>query len=88
MNLIKPYEVIHNTLKSNPIIIHNKFISEINDFHELAYHFMNVADKLSGAVEKEKMAALGARNMLKSISKQREAKQLQLLVIQWSKTVC
>ncbi|XP_018026823.1 intraflagellar transport protein 20 homolog [Hyalella azteca] len=54
------------------------FVDKINDFHELADHFMGVADRLRDAVEKEKLSALGARNMLKSISKQREAQQLQL----------
>lgn len=42
---------------------------------------MGVADRLSAAVEKEKMSALGSRNMLKSISKQKEAQQLQLQVL-------
>ena len=42
---------------------------------------MGVSDRLSEAVEKEKMLALGSRNMLKSISKQKEAQQLQLQVL-------
>lgn len=54
--------------------------SEIQEFHERADHFIQVADTLSDAVEKEKMRAIGARNLIKSMSKQREAKEQQLLV--------
>lgn len=55
-------------------------LPEIREFHERADHFIQVADTLSEAVEKEKMQAIGARNLIKSMSKQREAKEQQLMV--------
>jgi hypothetical protein len=39
-----------------------------------------MADLLAKEVEKEKMKAIGARNLLKSVAKQREAEQQQLQV--------
>ena len=39
-----------------------------------------MVDGLSKAVEEEKIKAIGARNLLKSMSKQREAQQQQLQV--------
>lgn len=37
-------------------------------------------DSLAKEVEKEKMKAIGARNLLKSVAKQREAERQQLQV--------
>jgi intraflagellar transport protein 20 len=37
-------------------------------------------DSLAKEVEQEKMKAIGARNLLKSLAKQREAEQQQLQV--------
>uniref|UniRef100_A0A0B6XZ69 Uncharacterized protein n=2 Tax=Arion vulgaris TaxID=1028688 RepID=A0A0B6XZ69_9EUPU len=39
---------------------------------------MGMVDSVAGEVEKEKMKAIGARNLLKSIAKQREGQQQQL----------
>ncbi|KAK8733905.1 hypothetical protein OTU49_006238 [Cherax quadricarinatus] len=63
-----------------------EFVDKIRDFHERADHFIQVADTLSSAVESEKMRAIGSRNLIKSMSKQREAQQQQLLVgLDWRK---
>ncbi|KAG7161842.1 intraflagellar transport protein 20 homolog [Homarus americanus] len=58
-----------------------EFVDKIRDFHERADHFIQVADNLSAAVESEKMRAIGSRNLIKSMSKQREAQQQQLLAL-------
>lgn len=39
-----------------------------------------MVNKLANEVEKEKMKAIGAQNVLKSVAKQREAEQQQLQV--------
>jgi hypothetical protein len=39
-----------------------------------------MVDSLAKEVEKEKMKAIGARNLLKSVAKQREAERQQLQV--------
>jgi hypothetical protein len=39
-----------------------------------------MVDSLAKEVEKEKMTAIGARNLLKSVAKQREAERQQLQV--------
>ena len=62
------------------VILIFPFLSEIREFHERADHFIQVADTMSQAVEAEKMRAIGSRNLIKSMSKQREAKEQQLLV--------
>ncbi|KAK4319206.1 hypothetical protein Pmani_009833 [Petrolisthes manimaculis] len=58
-----------------------QFVDKIREFHERADHFIQVADTLSTAVEAEKMKAIGCRNLIKSMSKQREAQEQQLLAL-------
>uniref|UniRef100_A0A0P4WEJ1 Intraflagellar transport protein 20 n=1 Tax=Scylla olivacea TaxID=85551 RepID=A0A0P4WEJ1_SCYOL len=58
-----------------------EFVDKIREFHERADHFIQVADTMSEAVELEKMRVIGARNLIKSMSKQREAKEQQLLAL-------
>ncbi|KAL7637055.1 UNVERIFIED_CONTAM: hypothetical protein RMT77_012813 [Armadillidium vulgare] len=57
------------------------FVDQIREFRERADNFITMADALSTSVEKEKMKAIGTRNLLKSISKQRESKYHQLLAL-------
>lgn len=54
------------------------FVDKIGDFQSIVGGFIDKVDQLSKEVEKEKMKAIGSRNLLKSISKQREAQQQQL----------
>ena len=42
---------------------------------------MTKVDSLAGQVEREKMKAIGARNHLKSIAKERESQKQQLLAL-------
>lgn len=55
-----------------------EFVEKIAEFQKLVGSFIEVTDKLSKDVEKEKMKAIGSRNSLKSIAKQREAQKQQL----------
>ncbi|XP_002730389.1 intraflagellar transport protein 20 homolog [Saccoglossus kowalevskii] len=54
-----------------------EFVDKIAEFQKIVSSFIDVVDKLSKEVEKEKMKAIGSRNLLKSIAKQREAQQQQ-----------
>ncbi|KAK3782952.1 hypothetical protein RRG08_065863 [Elysia crispata] len=55
-----------------------EFVDKIGDFQKIVGTFIEMVDTVAKEVEKEKMKAIGARNMLKSIAKQREAEQQQL----------
>ncbi|XP_047140895.1 intraflagellar transport protein 20 homolog [Hydra vulgaris] len=54
------------------------FVEKISDFQKIVGNFIELVDSLAHEVEKEKMNAIGSRNLLKSVSKQREAQQQQL----------
>ncbi len=51
---------------------------EIGDFQGLVGSFIEMVDGLAKQVEQEKMKAIGARNLLKSIAKERESQKQQL----------
>lgn len=55
------------------------FIDKIDDFQTIVGGFIDLMDNLSTEVEREKLKAIGARNMLKSMAKQRESQQQQLV---------
>ncbi|KAI8782754.1 intraflagellar transport protein 20 [Biomphalaria glabrata] len=55
-----------------------EFVEKIGDFQKIVGTFIDMVDSVAKEVEKEKIKALGARNLLKSITKQREAQQQQL----------
>ena len=54
------------------------FVDKISDFQNIVGSFIEMVDTLSKEVEKEKMKAIGSRNVLKSVAKQRETQQQQL----------
>eukprot|EP00794_Sanderia_malayensis_P014168 gene14168-15647_t len=54
------------------------FVDKIDDFQKIVGGFIEMVDTLAKDVEKEKMKAIGQRNQLKSMTKQREAQQQQL----------
>ena len=54
------------------------FVEKISEFQNIVGGFISLVDGLAKDVEKEKMKAIGARNSLKSMTKQREAQQQQL----------
>ncbi|XP_078010928.1 intraflagellar transport protein 20 homolog isoform X2 [Phascolarctos cinereus] len=52
--------------------------AEIGQFQKIVGGFIELVDQLAKEAENEKMKAIGARNLLKSIAKQREAQEQQL----------
>ncbi|XP_059146435.1 intraflagellar transport protein 20 homolog [Physella acuta] len=58
-----------------------EFVDRIGDFQKIVGTFIDMVDSVAKEVEKEKMKAIGARNLLKSIAKQRESQQQQLLAL-------
>nr|XP_002130224.1 intraflagellar transport protein 20 homolog [Ciona intestinalis] len=56
----------------------HEFVSKIDQFQKLVGSFIEMTDTIAKDVENEKMKAIGSRNMLKSIAKQRESQQQQL----------
>ncbi|XP_038059560.1 intraflagellar transport protein 20 homolog [Patiria miniata] len=55
-----------------------EFVDKIDGFQSIVGGLIEMVDSLAKEVEQEKMKAIGSRNLLKSISKQREAQQQQL----------
>ncbi|XP_063812110.1 intraflagellar transport protein 20 homolog [Pseudophryne corroboree] len=55
-----------------------EFVDKIGDFQRIVGGLIDLVDQLAKETENEKMKAIGARNLLKSIAKQREAQQQQL----------
>ncbi|XP_072024147.1 intraflagellar transport protein 20 homolog [Amphiura filiformis] len=55
-----------------------EFVDKMGGFQKIVGGFIEMVDQLSKEVETEKMKAIGSRNLLKSIAKQREAQQQQL----------
>ncbi|XP_009468111.1 PREDICTED: intraflagellar transport protein 20 homolog [Nipponia nippon] len=51
---------------------------KIVEFQKIVGSLIELVDQLAKAAESEKMKAIGARNLLKSIAKQREAQEQQL----------
>ncbi|KAJ6657879.1 hypothetical protein lerEdw1_001799 [Lerista edwardsae] len=54
------------------------FVDKIEEFKKIVGNLITLVDQLAKATENEKIKAIGARNLLKSIAKQREAQQQQL----------
>ncbi|XP_019477508.1 intraflagellar transport protein 20 homolog isoform X1 [Meleagris gallopavo] len=52
--------------------------AQIVEFQKTVGSLIELVDQLAKAAESEKMKAIGARNLLKSIAKQREAQEQQL----------
>lgn len=51
---------------------------EIGEFQKLTGGFIEMVDGLANQVEREKMKAIGTRNHLKSIAKERDSQKQQL----------
>ncbi|KYM92472.1 Intraflagellar transport protein 20 like protein [Atta colombica] len=54
------------------------FVSKITEFEKNSDEFIRILDNLAKEVEKEKMKTIGARNLLRSVAKQREAQKQQM----------
>ncbi|XP_020666376.1 intraflagellar transport protein 20 homolog [Pogona vitticeps] len=62
------------------------FVDKIAEFKKIVGSLIELVDQLSKTTESEKIKAIGARNLLKSIAKQREAQQQQLQALIAEKT--
>jgi len=62
------------------MVIENFHFAEITEFEKNSDDFIKILDDLGKEVEKEKMKTIGARNVLRSIEKQREAQKQQMQV--------
>ncbi|KAJ8348641.1 hypothetical protein SKAU_G00272300 [Synaphobranchus kaupii] len=54
------------------------FVDKIGQFQKIVGGLIELVDELAKEAETEKLKAIGARNLLKSVAKQREAQQMQL----------
>lgn len=54
------------------------YLEKIDEFQKLADSFIQMIDTLAQEVEKQKMIAIGARNILHTMEKQEELEQQQL----------
>ncbi|XP_028320496.1 intraflagellar transport protein 20 homolog isoform X1 [Gouania willdenowi] len=55
-----------------------EFVDKIGQFQKIVGGLIELVDELAKEAETEKMMAIGARNLLKSVAKQRESQQQQL----------
>ncbi|XP_026329739.1 intraflagellar transport protein 20 homolog [Hyposmocoma kahamanoa] len=55
-----------------------EYESKVQDFGKIISSLLEVLKELGDNVEKQKMAAIGAMNLLKSITKERESEQAKL----------
>ncbi|CAG06492.1 unnamed protein product, partial [Tetraodon nigroviridis] len=55
-----------------------EFVDKISQYQKIVEGLIEVKDEMTKEVETEKMKAIGARNLLKTVAKQREAQQQQL----------
>ncbi|XP_043910342.1 intraflagellar transport protein 20 homolog isoform X1 [Protopterus annectens] len=55
-----------------------EFVDKIEQFQKIVGGLTEIVDQLAKEAENEKMKAICARNLLKSVAKQREAQQQQL----------
>lgn len=57
------------------------YVEKINEFQKITDKFISMVDELSEKIEKQKIKAIGARNLLQGMEKQKENNQQQLQAI-------
>ncbi|XP_020789319.1 intraflagellar transport protein 20 homolog isoform X1 [Boleophthalmus pectinirostris] len=75
LRVLEP-EVSHSTSELKEEC--KEFVDKIGQFQKTVGGLIDLVDELAKEAETEKMKAIGARNLLKSVAKQREAQQQQL----------
>ncbi|XP_056631905.1 intraflagellar transport protein 20 homolog [Diorhabda sublineata] len=63
------------------------YTEKIEEFQRLSKKYVDLVQQLGDTIEKEKMKAIGARNILHSMEKQREHNQEQLQAMVSEKTM-
>uniref|UniRef100_A0A0V0GB00 Putative intraflagellar transport 20 n=1 Tax=Triatoma dimidiata TaxID=72491 RepID=A0A0V0GB00_TRIDM len=56
----------------------NEFVHSLESFKDISNGFIKLIDSLANEVDREKIKAIGARNLVKSMAKQRDAQEQQL----------
>lgn len=72
------YEICVKSIKYSKNLI---LFIEVQDFSRIISSLLDILKDLGDNVEKQKMAAIGAMNLLKSLSKDRESEQAKLQVL-------
>ncbi|XP_019762957.1 intraflagellar transport protein 20 homolog [Dendroctonus ponderosae] len=54
------------------------YVEKIDEFQKIADRFISMVEALSNKIEKQKIKAIGARNLLQGMEKQKEHNQQQL----------
>ncbi|XP_066253122.1 intraflagellar transport protein 20 homolog [Euwallacea similis] len=57
------------------------YVEKIDEFQRIAHKFISMVEELSQKIEKQKIKAIGARNLLQGMEKQKEHNQQQLHAI-------
>ncbi|KAL3244329.1 hypothetical protein MRX96_018949 [Rhipicephalus microplus] len=65
----------------------HKFIERMTEFQSVVDKYIAISDKLAAEVEHEKLKAIGSRNLLKSVVKDRETQQQQLQALVLEKKI-
>ncbi|CAN7986916.1 unnamed protein product [Ixodes hexagonus] len=65
----------------------HKFVDRMVEFQGIVNKSIAVSDKLATLVEQEKLKAIGSRNMLESVAKDREMQQQQLQALVLEKKI-
>ncbi|KAH7958367.1 hypothetical protein HPB49_001051 [Dermacentor silvarum] len=65
----------------------HKFIERMTEFQSVVDKYITISDKLAAEVEQEKLKAIGSRNLLKSVVKDRETQQQQLQALVLEKKI-
>ncbi|KAK8762087.1 hypothetical protein V5799_026656 [Amblyomma americanum] len=65
----------------------HKFIERMTEFQSVVDKYIAISDKLAAEVEQEKLKAIGSRNLLKSVAKDREMQQQQLQALVLEKKI-
>lgn len=69
---------IRHFLFLNWVLYH---LTELQEFRQIIDDFIKIAETIVAEVEDEKLHAIGAQNILKSMAKQKETRQQDVQVI-------
>ncbi|XP_051168286.1 intraflagellar transport protein 20 homolog [Leptopilina boulardi] len=63
------------------------FVIKITEFKKSTDEFINILDNVGQQVDKEKMKVIGARNLLRSVAKEREERKQQMQALIMEKSI-
>lgn len=80
LNRVEKKKHLNYTRVSITRFLYRNCFSGITEFQKNSGEFINILDNLAEKVENEKMKTIGARNLLRSVEKQRDAQKQQIQV--------